>query len=173
MKNKGFTLIELLVVVAIIGILATVVLASLGSARERANDAKRFSEINQVRNALELYYLDNNAYPPTGCLGRSSGTCFTSTFSGTAATGAFSDYINLEEFSSTSNVKEDAYVFINNGTVNVNCGGGNVSGDWLLWNLNEDETPEQSQCNDVGAELACCPTPGGCGSGYFCATKID
>ncbi|NCT00024.1 prepilin-type N-terminal cleavage/methylation domain-containing protein [Candidatus Parcubacteria bacterium] len=63
MKSKGFTLIELLVVVAIIGILATVVLASLGSARSRARDAKRITELKQIQNALELYYLDNNSYP--------------------------------------------------------------------------------------------------------------
>lgn len=49
MKNKGFTLIELLVVVAIIGILATVVLASLGTARDRARVARAQSEMNQIK----------------------------------------------------------------------------------------------------------------------------
>ena len=62
--NKGFTLIELLVVIAIIGMLSSVVLASLNSARAKARDVKRLSDIRQVQNALELYRNDNQRYPP-------------------------------------------------------------------------------------------------------------
>ena len=61
--NRGFTLIELLVVIAIIGILSSVVLSSLNSARGKARDAKRKSELKQLQTALELYYSDNSAYP--------------------------------------------------------------------------------------------------------------
>ena len=62
---RGFTLIELLVVIAIIGVLSSVVLASLNTARERARDSKRVQDIQQVMRAIELYALDNNgAYPP-------------------------------------------------------------------------------------------------------------
>ncbi len=68
MKNKGqkrgFTLIELLVVVAIIGVLSSVVMVSLNSARVKARDAKRKVELKQITNALELYYNDNGRYPP-------------------------------------------------------------------------------------------------------------
>lgn len=63
MNKKGFTLIELLVVVAIIGLLSTLSVVALGSARKKANDSKRLLDIKQVQTALELYYTDNNAYP--------------------------------------------------------------------------------------------------------------
>ena len=62
-KTQGFTLIELLVVIAIIGILSSVVLASLNSARTKARDANRISDIKQLQLALEMYYDDNGSYP--------------------------------------------------------------------------------------------------------------
>ena len=61
--QKGFTLVELLVVIAIIGILATLVLLQLGTARARARDAQRITAVNQLRTALEEYYGDNGSYP--------------------------------------------------------------------------------------------------------------
>jgi len=67
-KSKGFTLIELLVVIAIIGILATIVLVSLNSARQKARDTRRIGDLRQVALALEMYYDDNSGYPAvTGC----------------------------------------------------------------------------------------------------------
>jgi len=64
-KNKGFTLIELLVVIAIIGILSSVVLASLNSARQKSRDARRVADIKQLQLALELYFDSNANYPTT------------------------------------------------------------------------------------------------------------
>ncbi len=61
--NRGFTLIELLVVIAIIGILSSVVLASLNSAREKSRDARRISDIKQLQLALELSFDANGEYP--------------------------------------------------------------------------------------------------------------
>ena len=62
MNKKGFTLIELLVVIAIIGILSSIVLVSLGSARQKARDARRQSDIRQIGTAMEMYYSDSEAY---------------------------------------------------------------------------------------------------------------
>jgi len=67
--QTGFTLIELLVVIAIIGILATIVLVSLNTARSKARDVRRISDLRQVALALEMSYDDNDTYPGT------SGSC--------------------------------------------------------------------------------------------------
>ena len=62
-RTKGFTLIELLVVIAIIGILSSVVLASLNGARVKARDVKRISDVKSLQLALELYFDANGKYP--------------------------------------------------------------------------------------------------------------
>lgn len=62
-QQKGFTLIELLVVIAIIGILATIVMVSLNTARAKARDARRISDVRQLQLALQMYYDSNGSYP--------------------------------------------------------------------------------------------------------------
>ncbi|HAT68215.1 MAG: hypothetical protein A2481_04005 [Candidatus Yonathbacteria bacterium RIFOXYC2_FULL_47_9] len=64
-QSRGFTLIELLVVISIIGLLSSVVLSSVNTARKKAADSKHIQALNQLKRAMELYY-DNNGglYPP-------------------------------------------------------------------------------------------------------------
>jgi len=62
-QNKGFTLIELLVVISIIGLLSSVVLAGLTSARKKAQGTQFVAQMNQLKNAFELYRNDKGKYP--------------------------------------------------------------------------------------------------------------
>jgi prepilin-type N-terminal cleavage/methylation domain-containing protein len=63
MKNsqKGFTLIELLVVIAIIGILSSVVLAALTTARTKGKDASVQTQLSNMRSQAELYFSSNSS----------------------------------------------------------------------------------------------------------------
>ncbi len=61
--KKGFTLVELMVVIAIMGLLSSIVLASLNTAKNQSNNAKRAADLLSMRTALELYYNSNNTYP--------------------------------------------------------------------------------------------------------------
>ncbi len=95
--NRGFTLIELMVVVAIIGLLATTILASLDSSRVAARDAQRVQEARQLVTTLEYYRNQNGRYPCSGgsllCAAGSAGGAteatlknMTGTYAGMAAT---------------------------------------------------------------------------------------
>ncbi|MEN9921334.1 MAG: hypothetical protein RLZZ517_312 [Candidatus Parcubacteria bacterium] len=95
MRNKkttqsGFTLIELLVVIAIIGVLSSVVLVSLKSAREKAADSKTLQEIHQFQVAVQIFYSEYGRYPNPGSVGRyclsGNGNCI---FAGSNSTGFY------------------------------------------------------------------------------------
>ena len=86
--KRGFTLIELLVVIAIIGILASVVLASLNSAREKGEDAAVKANLSGIRAQAELTYDDEG-----GCYGDGTG-CAAGAFSAAACAGTADTIFN-------------------------------------------------------------------------------
>ncbi len=62
-RQKGFTLLELLVVIGIIGLLASIIVVNLTSARRKARDTKRIADVRNLQTAMEDYYAKNGAYP--------------------------------------------------------------------------------------------------------------
>lgn len=92
---RGFTLIELLVVIAIIGVLSSVIVSALNTARMKSRDAQRLASLRQVERALEVYYTDNQAYPSTGGGWRSIDSVCTGqpVYGDGAAPGLTPDYI--------------------------------------------------------------------------------
>ena len=62
-SSFGFTLIELLIVIAIIGVLATILLANFIGVRQRSRDAQRKADLRQIQSAIELYKADQGTYP--------------------------------------------------------------------------------------------------------------
>ncbi len=93
MNKKGFTLIELLVVIAIIGLLSTLAVVALGSAREKARDSKRLSDLKQVQTALELHYTDNGDYPTASNVTLGAGDYACLNVDGLAASGCSGAYM--------------------------------------------------------------------------------
>ena len=84
MYKKGFTLIELLVVVAIIGILASVVLASLNSASSKGKDAGVKSNLASGMKQAEIFYITNSAV-----INSYTNICTNGTVGGVIAAGSF------------------------------------------------------------------------------------
>lgn len=66
-SNRGFTFVEVLVACAVLAILATVAYGALGQMREKARDAERIAELQQVAVALRLYKDQYGRYPERGC----------------------------------------------------------------------------------------------------------
>jgi len=66
-KSRGFTLTEIMVVIAIIGILAGIVFVAMGPARKQAKDTRIKSDMLQLRNLAENFYLDEGNYDKVIC----------------------------------------------------------------------------------------------------------
>lgn len=93
--QKGFTLIELLVVIAIIGILSSIVLASLSSARTKGEDAALQSSMSSMRAQAELYYSTNGNY------GGPTADCALGIF-GAVTTGGLNSLVDAAQAKSTA-----------------------------------------------------------------------
>ena len=63
--RDGFTLIEIMVVILIIGLLALMVVPRLRGVADRAKRTKAQADIQELKQALDRYYLDNGSYPTT------------------------------------------------------------------------------------------------------------
>lgn len=72
-SSRGFTLLELLVVIAIIGLLSSVVLASISDVRMKARDSQRLSDIKQIQLALEMFFDEYGYYPDNDDSGSDAG----------------------------------------------------------------------------------------------------
>ncbi len=79
----GFTLVELLVVLALIGLLSTLAVILLQSARAKMRDSVRLKDLSLLQNTLDLYYRDRSAFPPAPgnglVLGGSNSSCLNAT----------------------------------------------------------------------------------------------
>lgn len=161
-NSRGFTLIELLVVIAIIGILSSVVLASLNSARMKSRDARRVADLKQLQTALELYYDANQSYPVAG----------TAATVATALTGISGSYIPSLPADPTGT---NQYVYQSmTGTTTTACAASTCQGYVLKATLEDasnaalnndvDGTVGTVTCADTVAAVAGLPygTPGYC-----------
>lgn len=68
--KSGFTLVELLIVIAIMGILSSITVAQFITAKRKANDVARKSDLNGVSKALQMYFVDYGVMPEASVDGR-------------------------------------------------------------------------------------------------------
>ena len=147
--SKGFTLIELLVVIAIIGILSSVVLASLNTARVKARDARRISDINSLQLALELYSNDNSGKYPLA-----SATCSATVFYGLEVlTSGTAPYISKIPLDPTLPANSNCYSY-------ASCVGTAANTDYHIGTLLENlggVPANDVNCVSLTTGLACFP----------------
>lgn len=172
---RGFTLIELLVVISIISLLSSVVFASVNSSRAKARDATRLAEVRQLVTVLQLYFNDNNSFPPTSgaqggwaCLGHGdAGTCWKGSYHGiTALDNSLSpQYISKipdDPLNDTAHYG-DAYMY--NPSYPTSAGTGAV----LHWGI-EKSNPTTQDC--AGGDLGNWGPGNGIGSNYYCVLLV-
>jgi prepilin-type N-terminal cleavage/methylation domain-containing protein len=179
LHHRGFTLIELLVVISIIGLLASTVLASLASARARARQVERGSDVREIVNALNAASIGGSLPTISGaaaCLG-TSGSCWGGAASGNATINSFlQDALPRAPVdpSHTSGVG-DRFVYLDvTASVAYHCSANYPTGPFILWEPETLNPTSDSVC--APGYFACCASPLGCtlpgGYAYFCAYQI-
>lgn len=125
--------------ISIISLLASVVLTSLNNARGKARDAKRLIDKNQMILALNLYYNDNNSWPPPigsegVCVGPAGETCWVDKIGSAAFVSAMSPYLASfpNNNAPTGTAAYNRMVFVSNAAANW-LGAGSPAGAYLLW----------------------------------------
>ncbi len=170
--ERGFTLIELLVVIAIIALLSTVVLASLNNARDRARDARRASDVQNLRTALELLRHDNrgNPYDAGGnvlCIGENTGaSCWGGDGSGsTAFATELAKYLKSLPKDPTPNRFYGHYTYKAPGNYWLGSTVAGGTGSYaIMWVPEEGATEESCKATGgtFGKWVGDCPSGGSC-----------
>ncbi len=167
-NQRGFTLVELLVVIAIIGLLSTIGVVSLNSARAKARDAKRLSDIRQLASIMELYFSSNQQYPFSPAAGTTlDGGCISE--KGTVgvknaaclADGTENPVLVAKVASAPGIPSGETYKYIGYLTQTPSAASGSIC----------DGSTGKSQCLSYAMEFTLETTISGVGSGKKCLTQ--
>lgn len=143
-NNKGFTLIELLVVIAIIGILSSIVLASLNTARGKGADAAIKGNLEGIRVQAEMLYDTNGGYGVDA-----TPTAFTAAACAATADTLFADTVIKGQITSAGNAVDS------DGMANGSCV--STASEWAV-SMPLKTAPSTSWCVDsTGASRVVSP----------------
>ena len=179
-NSNGFTLIELLVVISIIGLLSTMAVYALNVARVKSRDAKRKSDLHQIRTAMLLYSDNHGGVLPTTGFGWNNGGngWATNHDSGSNCYG----YGDLEDFVDGSDsdipAPSEAYIKMPHDPLCGGCSGcGGNPGGYMYYHSGElcgtlYAHLENPSADDLASCSSTCNSPGGYGMNYCVEVRL-